>query len=234
MGEAIGDSSRNTIGLTELLDESTYKKLLERAAVILRRESSAHLFEPPDLVHEAILRIARSRFPVRFQSTAHVIALVTVVMKRIMIDHARAHKLSGRPLWTSIDPEAAFISESPGDTLPLHDALARLANCEERLFRIVEMRFFGGFGMQEIASRLEISDRTVKRAWTTAREWLQATLAQRQTKTQTANPMNKCFQGKRNPGDSDRTYTMVPHAAVDTPEARCRLGQQERLPTHVD
>src|SRR5271169_3818027 len=92
MNAAVVEGTSQTADMSEILDDSLYRKLLRRAAGILRRESGAHLYEPTDLVHEAFLRIARSEIPVHFQSAAHVIALITIVMRRIMIDCARSSK----------------------------------------------------------------------------------------------------------------------------------------------
>ena len=176
MNTAIAEDFCETAGLAGFLDESLYARLLGRAAAILSRESSAYLLEPTDLVHEAFLRIARSEVPVRFQSSSHVVALATIVMRRIMIDHARSTRWSRPSICIPLDPHDELPAQSTGDTLPLRDALERLAASEERLFRIVEMRVFGGFRVEEIASALDISGRTVKRDWNAAREWLQATL----------------------------------------------------------
>jgi len=82
--------------MASFLDQPTYDLLLRRAASILRRESLGHLFEPGDLVQEAFLRIARSAVPMRFHSATHIVALATVVMRRIMIDHSRTPRAAGR------------------------------------------------------------------------------------------------------------------------------------------
>jgi RNA polymerase sigma factor (TIGR02999 family) len=141
----------------------------------LRHEAKGHPFEPADLVHEAFLRIARSALPVRLQSTTHLLALVTLVMRRILVDDSRSAK-SARA--KSVPLESDDLPTRPAtDDLVIRDALSRLADCEDRLFRIVEMRFFGGFDIDEIASALDISSRTVKRGWIAARERLQEMLA---------------------------------------------------------
>jgi len=166
-------SDANGIGL--LLDQPTYEVLLRRAVAILRRESCGYLFDPPDLVHDAFLRIARSAVPVRLRGTAHLMALVTIVMRRVMVDHSRSTKSAKHGISVPLDTEGLAAPET-ADTIVVRDALARLADCEHRLFRIVEMRFFGGFDIDEIASALDVSSRTVKRDWSAARERLQGLL----------------------------------------------------------
>jgi RNA polymerase sigma-70 factor, ECF subfamily len=155
----------------DLIDKPTYRRLLSRAASLLRREGPGHPFEPADLVHETFLRIARSAVPVRFHHTNHLVALAAIVMRRVLIDLAR-DVTSRRSVHTPLDPEGWATVESFADTLCLRDALARLANYEDRLFRVVEMRIFKGFDVNEIASALDVSSRTVKRDWRAAQKWL--------------------------------------------------------------
>ena len=172
------DCGSGGCSIAPFLDEATYDLMLRRAASILRSEGEAYLFEPADLVHEAFLRLARSWVPVRLHNADHLVALTTVVMRRVMIDHGRSAKSSGRRNSVPIDSETLSILTAD-DGLPVRDALARLADCEDRLFRVVEMRFFGGYDFEEIASALEVSSRTVKRDWSAARERLQSLLGAR-------------------------------------------------------
>jgi RNA polymerase sigma-70 factor, ECF subfamily len=162
-------------GIAAFLDQPTYDVLLRRAAAVLRRESCGHLFEPADLVHDTFVRIARSAVPVRLHSTGHLVALATIVMRRVMVDHSRSTKSVKDWKSVPLDVEGLATPE-PVDSIVVRDALARLADCEGRLFRIIEMRFFGGFDIDEIASALDISSRTVKRDWSVARERLQGLL----------------------------------------------------------
>jgi RNA polymerase sigma-70 factor, ECF subfamily len=161
--------------IAAFLDRPTYELLLRRAAGVLRRESCGHLFEPADLVHDSFLRIARSAVPVRLSSTAHLVALATIVMRRVMVDHSRSTNSVKDGTSVPIDVEGLAAPEL-ADAIVVRDALARLADCEDRLFRIIEMRFFGGFDIDEIASALHVSSRTVKRDWSAAREYLQGLL----------------------------------------------------------
>jgi RNA polymerase sigma-70 factor, ECF subfamily len=161
--------------IATFLDQATYHVLLRRAAGILQREPRGHLFEPADLVHDSVLRIARTAVPVRFHSTDHLVALATIVMRRVIVDYRRSARSAKR---RSSAPLAGESLGAPGavDTIIVRDALARLAPRGDRIFRIVEMRFFDGFDIDEIASALDISSRTVKRDWSAARERLHGLL----------------------------------------------------------
>lgn len=162
-------------GIAAFLDQPTYEVLLRRAAAVLRRESCGYLFEPADLVHDSFVRIARSTVPVRLCSTTHLVALATIVMRRVMVDHSRSTKSVRDGMTVPLNVEGLATPE-PVDAIVVRDALARLTDCEGRLFRIIEMRFFGGFDIDEIASALDISSRTVKRDWSAARGRLQGLL----------------------------------------------------------
>lgn len=157
--------------IATFLDQATYQVLLRRAAAILQREPRGHLLEPADLVHDSVLRIARTAVPVRFHSTGHLVALATMIMRRVIVDYSRSAKSAKRRISAPLAGERLL---APGavDALIVRDALARLAPRGDRIFRIVEMRFYDGFDIEEIACALDISSRTVKRDWNAARERL--------------------------------------------------------------
>jgi RNA polymerase sigma factor (TIGR02999 family) len=163
-------------GISDYLDKPTYDRLLNRAASILRREPRRCLFEPTDLVHDAFVRIANSEIPVRIRSADHLHALATIVMRRVMIDDSRSAKSPGHLRSVPLESEN-LVADPAIDAVVVRDALARLADYEDRLFRIVEMRFFGGLDMEEIALELDVSSRTVRRIWSAARERLHALLS---------------------------------------------------------
>jgi RNA polymerase sigma factor (TIGR02999 family) len=159
-------------GIAAFLDQPTYEALLRRAASILRRESSGVFFEPADLVHDSFLRISRAAQPVLLRSKAHLVALSTRIMRRVMIDYSRSNKWMKH--WTSVPSETDDLAApESADTILVRDALACFEDQEDRLLSIIEMRFFGGFHIDEIASALDVSSRTVKRDWSAARERLQ-------------------------------------------------------------
>jgi RNA polymerase sigma-70 factor, ECF subfamily len=168
----------NRVATIEALDEPTYRKLHGRAATLLRREVPEACMEPADLLHEALLRIASGRSQPRFQNMAHLIAVATLVMRRVLIDRARGSSWPARQKWLPLDSQMAVPLACEADSVAFRDILHRLANFDERLFAVVEMRFYWGLGVDEIASVLSISSRTVKRDWTVARGWLRHKIGQ--------------------------------------------------------
>jgi RNA polymerase sigma factor (TIGR02999 family) len=158
------------------IDESIYQRLRCRARAMLRKETAGHRLEPADLVHEAFLRIAKSRIPVRFQDDGHLVAVATLVMRHILVDQARSETHPGRSRCVPLDLEFPTPSAAADQEQPLNRALERLAACAARPYRVVQLRFFWGLDMDEIASALSVSTRTVKRDWTVARGWLRREL----------------------------------------------------------
>jgi RNA polymerase sigma factor (TIGR02999 family) len=126
------------------------------------------------LVHEAFLRLAGGNQP-EWQNRAHFFAIAARLMRQILVDYARQHRTlkRGGPSETLALDEALVFSEGKSaQLLALDEALDRLARQDECQSRIVEMKFFGGLAIEEIAEVLETSPRTVKRDWTMARAWL--------------------------------------------------------------
>jgi RNA polymerase sigma factor (TIGR02999 family) len=156
------------------VNESVYRRLCRQATAILRHENLYYQMEPTDLLHEALLRIARSQ--VEFGNESHLFALGTLVMRRILIDHVRRadspRRLRCVPLESVMQPSA----DPAPETEPLHDILRQMQSSEARLHSVVKMRFFWGFGIEEIAAALSVSPRTVKRDWNLARGWLRREL----------------------------------------------------------
>ncbi len=158
--------------MSEMVDETVYRRLRLQATAILRHETSCHSLEPSDLAHDAFLRIARSHASTPLQDQPHFLALATIVMRHILIDNARGAKSVARSRCISLDSHMRLSEHPVTEGRPVKDALRRLESCEARLYRIVEMRFFWGLRTEEIASALSISSSTVKRDWTVARGWL--------------------------------------------------------------
>jgi RNA polymerase sigma factor (TIGR02999 family) len=158
------------------MSDPTYRQLCLRAAAILRRETADHRLEPADLLHEALLRIDRSHRPVHLQDESHLLALATLVMRRILVDRTRAADLHLRVRCVPLGPAMEFSRDPNPEAEPLHDALDSMHNSETRLYYIVQLRCFLGLETKEIAKALSISSRTVKRDWQTARGWLRREL----------------------------------------------------------
>lgn len=178
--------------LTALL----YRELRSLAQRHLRRERPNHTIQRTALVHEAFVRLVNQQ-SVDWRSRGHFFALASTLMRRILVDHARA-RLSGkrgggepvlsldeitapdesdsaRPMEIAAD---SGDSHSDEDIAAIDEALTRLAAIDSRQEQIVQMRYFGGLTIEETAQALEISDATVKREWTIARAWLKRELSQ--------------------------------------------------------
>lgn len=156
-----------------------YDELRRVAGAQLRAERHDHTLQPTALVNEVYLRIV-DQTRVQWQNRAHFFAVAARLMRRILVDHARrtgaAKRGSGvRPVRIeSVEPAAPMADV---DLVDLDAALARLAERDERMSRVVEMRYFAGLSVEETAEALAISVATVKREWSTARAWLHRELA---------------------------------------------------------
>ena len=156
-----------------------YRELRRRAAAHLRRERPGHTLQPTALVHEAYIRQSGQR-DADWHHRAQFLAVVSRMMRRILVDHARARlavKRSGRRARVALEAEAATTSPNHIDVLDLDAALDRLAAFDARKSRIAEMRFFGGLTLEETSEVLELSSNTIERDWQAARAWLFKTLS---------------------------------------------------------
>lgn len=166
-------SAGDRADLNRLL-EVVYDELRRLAQVHLRQERADHTLAATALVHEAYIRLVDQR-EVAWQDRAHFFAAASRVIRRILVDHARAHnalKRGGdrdRVDLSGIDHAAGAQSV---DLLDLEEALHRLAEIDERQARIVELRYFGGLTVEQIAEVLDLGPRTVDRDWRCARTWL--------------------------------------------------------------
>ena len=137
-------------------------------------ENPGHSLQATALVNEVYLRLVEGR-NVSWQNRAHFLAVAARLMRRILVDFARAkrsQKRGGRAMRVTLVDDLA-ISDEPGrDLVALDDALEELAKLDERKSQVVEMRFFGGLSLDETAEALHISPDTVKRDWKLAKAWL--------------------------------------------------------------
>jgi RNA polymerase sigma-70 factor (ECF subfamily) len=151
-----------------------YAELRRLAAHYLRGERADHTLQPTALVHEAYIRLT-GLHEVDWQSRSHFFATAATVMRRILVDHARAQNANKREgCRDAVSLEEAFVV-SPArsaQVIALDDALDRLAKLDLRRSKIVELRFFGGLSEEETGEVLGISARTVKRDWRVAKAWL--------------------------------------------------------------
>lgn len=157
-----------------LLIPLVYKELRRIAAKYLRRESPGHSLQATALVHEAYIRLIDIR-EVDWQSRSHFFAVSATLMRRILVDHARASNARKRGNgWDAVSLNEAILPspERAPEIVALDEALNKLASFDERQSKIVELRFFAGMSEDEAGNVLGISARTVKRDWRIAKAWL--------------------------------------------------------------
>jgi RNA polymerase sigma factor (TIGR02999 family) len=156
--------------------ERVYGELRRLAAGYMRRERAGKTLQPTAVVNEAFLRLLPQR-KVSWENRAHFFGIAAKMMRRVLVDHARRKKAvkrdagPGEPISISVVPSPKREADQV-DVLALNAALTALAELDPRQAEIVEMRFFAGLTVEEIAEVLEISPATVKRDWSTAKMWL--------------------------------------------------------------
>lgn len=161
-----------------------YDELRRIAAGYISRERPGQTLQATALVNEAFVRLAAER-PREFANRTHFLAIAALSMRQILVQRARARhaeKRGGQDAQRITLDDAALAEvpqpQSAGvDVLALDAALAQLAALDAQQAKIVELRYFGGLTVEEVAEALEISPATVKRHWTIARAWLQKELA---------------------------------------------------------
>ncbi len=176
--QLIAQVRRGDEAASEDLFRRVYRELRHLAAYYMRSERRDHTLQPTALVHEAYLRLIDQR-DLPGESRAHFFGVAASVMRRILIDHARAHradKRGGRDVKVPLDEAPALAAENLGYLIEVDQALERLAALDPRQARIVELRFFGGLSIEEIANILDIGPRTVDRDWRLAKAWLRSEL----------------------------------------------------------
>jgi RNA polymerase sigma factor (TIGR02999 family) len=171
-----------------------YEELRQLAQRHLRRERSNHTIQKTALVNEAFVRLVGQQ-SLDWQSRAHFIGLASKLMRRVLVDYARARLADKRGAGAavlSLDEMATPQGDEAPDTTPtalqhldahtqeevssIDQALVRLEQIDERQAQIVEMRYFGGLTVEQAAEAMDISAATVKREWTLARAWLRREL----------------------------------------------------------
>jgi len=158
----------------------TYEKLRRLAAEYLKTERADHTLQPTALLHEAFLRVLK-RPDHTWRDEAHVIAFAARAMRRILISYGVArtrYKRGGQSaVRLSLDEAFDFAAERDLNIVAVDEALEELELEDRRQAQIVELRFFAGLTVDEIASTLKISRATVKRDWATAKLWLRSRLS---------------------------------------------------------
>ena len=192
-------ATRSSEGITQLLkkwskgDEKAldqlmplvYDELHRLAESYLRRERREHTLQATALVNELFLKFYDQN-SMSWQNRAQFFGVAAKIMRRILVDHARAHysvKRGGDRHEVSLKDVAAFGAQPDADLLALHDALNQLESIDPAQGRIVELRFFGGLTIRETAEVMKISHATVEREWRTAKAFLKRELTR----------VNKCW-----------------------------------------
>jgi RNA polymerase sigma factor (TIGR02999 family) len=164
---------------TDKLFEAVYKELRRLANGYLRQERPNHTLQGTALVHDAYLRLIKGQ-DIPLQNRAHFFSIAAQVMRNLLVDHARehrAHKRGGGLPKLSLDEAISFSTQKGIDLIALDDVLKELRQYNEQHSRIVELKFFGGLQVEEIAVVLDIEDpRQVGREWRKAKMWLRARL----------------------------------------------------------
>ncbi len=172
-----GDSS----GLP-VVAEAVQRELRDLAAHHLARERRDHTLQPTALVNEAYLKLVEQRSR-NWESKKHFLAIASLAMRRVLLEHARARRAErrggGLKRVTLFDAPTA-LHEEPDAILALDEALVAFAEIDPENARIVELRFFAGLEVADVAALLDVSQRTVERGWRAAQAWLRDRLERAQ------------------------------------------------------
>jgi len=172
------DWSNGSDAAFERLTPLVYEELHRLAHRHMRHERRDHTLQTSALVNEAYVRLI-DQHSVDWQSRTQFFSIASRLMRRILVDHARAHnrvKRGGGALQVSLDEAASVSGERAAELIALDDALSDLAAIDQRKTQVVELRFFGGMSVEEIAAVLKVSAVTVMRDWSTAKAWLKRAL----------------------------------------------------------
>ena len=174
----LGMTSRDTgaEALVEMMPE-VYDDLRRLAASYLRGERSEHTLQRTALVHEAYLRLADQRQETAWQNRAHFLGIFARIMRQTLTNYAIARQREKRGGTDPVGRALEFYDQRKIDVTVVDAALRDLERLDPRQGQIVELRFFGGLTVAEIASAMEISPATVKREWATAKLWLRNQLS---------------------------------------------------------
>jgi RNA polymerase sigma factor (TIGR02999 family) len=155
-----------------------HQELRKLADSYLRSERPDHTLQPTALINEAYLRLVKQDFP-EWQSRKHFYGVAAQLMRQILVEHARARGAAKRDggLKLSLDEAPTFSQDQATHLVALDDALTALAKFDERKARVVELRYFGGYSVEEVAIALDISVATVGREMRMAQAWLHREMA---------------------------------------------------------
>ena len=173
------ESRAGRAGAAEELAVLLYDELRALARLELAGERPEHTLQPTALVHEAYLRLVGADGG-SFENRAHFYGAAATAIRRVLVDHARRRaraKRGGGMAQLALDEVDPALPISDAELLGLDEVLARLAEIDPTKARIVELRFFAGLSVEELARALELSESTVRRHWRMARAWLRGELS---------------------------------------------------------
>jgi RNA polymerase sigma-70 factor, ECF subfamily len=176
--QLLGDWSGGDEGALEKLIPLVQPELHRLAHYYMSRERAGHTLQTTALLNEAYLQLTDKTQP-QWQNRTHFMAVAAQLMRRIMVDHARARhalKRGAGAIRVTLDEAALVTEERAEELLALDEALEKLAEFDRRRCEIVEMRYFGGLTVEEIAEVLKVHPNTVMRDWKAAKAWLYAEL----------------------------------------------------------
>jgi RNA polymerase sigma factor (TIGR02999 family) len=162
-------------GAQDRLVKAIYDELRRIARGLMRHERPGHTLQPSALVHEALLRLLGGDTLADVPNRRYLFAAAAQAMRRVLVDHARRHggaKRDPERARLPLDEALAYFEEQDLDVVALHEALGRLALAYPRQAEVVDLRFFGGLTVPEVATALGVSDTTVESDWRFARAWL--------------------------------------------------------------
>ena len=168
------DWARNDKQALDQMLPVVYQELHRLAVHYLSREGTGHTLQPTALVHEAYLRLVDQR-RVDWRNRAQFLGVAASMMRRILVNHARdrvAQKRGGGREQVTLSLVESPSGRPDVELIALEDALGRLSELDPRKGRVVELKFFGGLTIEEIAEVLQVSGATVEREWAFARAWL--------------------------------------------------------------
>jgi RNA polymerase sigma-70 factor (ECF subfamily) len=173
--QLIHSARRGEPNAEDILMESIYGELHQLAARLLYSERPSHTLQPSALVNEAYLKLFGKK-STDWENRAHFYVSAARTMRRILVEYARADSALKRPSRqqrVEMSNVLAMVRERSAEFIALDQALEKLAECDARQAQIVELRFYCGLTVEETAAALGISEKTVKRDWSSARAWLQ-------------------------------------------------------------
>ena len=195
-----------------------YNELRTLASRQLRREPGSQSISTTALVHEAYVRLSGEK-DVEWRNRAHFLGVAAQLMRRILVDHARARlseRRSGGPVKFPLDEALVFTPERSSDLLALDEALGQLKLKDERTSRVVELRFFGGLTVGETAAAIGVAQQTVRRDWNFGRAWLRAELTQEPSARVAATASGDRSTGHERPEETSGAFLM--EVPVETAE----------------